>query len=389
MPEAPTADPQMELVDVKAELLHHGVTLSPAFSGRYGEPYLAKRRAYGNSDPLEFREGRLPQELYLLPDRLVCAVTIRLNSPWLLDSNEDEGFVVRRRSESRSFPVDFPHAPAFYDRTLSTGEKVKNVVTLYGGGSLGVFAFGSCRLVDIGKPCGYCSISQNRTLGVDFLNVISEARIEEALSLALEDTACPSTQVMVNGGNFPDQDRSFSHYTRLARAAARAVEASGRDVDVHLIVYPPRDLGRLAELSGSGVGVAMNYEVCEPDLFRKYCPGKTVYGGQEHIAAALRRAVEVLGEGSVYSILVGGLEPLESLERGLVELAGDGVTPVVNVFHADPATPLEHHPVPDADAIRAMGQALQEVYRQHAFAHPFYLDCGRNSIDTEAWRGLF
>jgi hypothetical protein len=389
MPEAPAAEPQMALVDVKAELLHHGVTLLPAFSTRYGDPYLAKRRAYGNSDPLEFREGRLPQELYLLPDRLVCAVTIRLDSPWLLDWNEDEGFVVRHRSGGGCTPIDFPREPAFYDRTLSNGEEVKKVVTLYGGGSLGVFAFGSCRLVDIGKPCGYCSISQNRTRGVDFLDVISEARIEEALSLALEDSACPITQVMVNGGNFPDQDRSFSHYARLARAAARAVETSGRDVEVHLIVYPPNDLGRLAELGRTGVSVAMNYEVCDPDLFRKYCPGKTVYGGQGHIAAALRRAVEELGEGSVYSILVGGLEPLESLERGLFELAGEGVTPVVNVFHADPATPLEHHPVPSADTIRAMGRTLQEVYRQHEFARPFYLDCGRNSIDTEAWRGLF
>jgi len=379
----------MALVDVKAELLHHGVNLSPAFSSHYGEPYLAKRRAYGNSDPLEFRQRLLPQELFLLPDRLVCAVTIRLDSPWTLDWSDDEGFVVRRGSGDRCIPVDFPRTPAFYDRALSSGEAVKNVVTLYGGGSLGVFAFGSCRLVDIGKPCGYCSISQNRDLGVDFLDVISEARIEEALSLALEDTACPITQVMVNGGNFPDQDRSFSHYARLARVAARAVKASGRDVEVHLIVYPPRDLGRLAELKGSGVGVAMNYEVCDPDLFRKYCPGKTVYGGQEHIAAALRRAAEELGEGSVYSILVGGLEPLESLERGLFELAADGVTPVVNVFHADPGTPLEQHPVPDASSVRAMGQVLQEVYRRYEFAHPFYLNCGRNSIDTEAWLGLF
>jgi len=389
MPEAPAIAPRMALVDVKAELLHHGVTLSPAFSSRYGEPYLAKRRAYGNSDPLEFRERLLPQELYLLPGRLVCAVTIRLDSPWLLDWSENEGFVVRQSSGDPCFPVDFPRTPAFYDSTLLSGEAVKNVVTLYGGGSLGVFAFGSCRLVDIGKPCGYCSISQNRDLGVDFLDVISEARIEEALSLALEDTSCPVTQVMVNGGNFPDQDRSFSHYARLARAAARAVEVSGRDVEVHLIVYPPRDLGRLAELSDSRVGVAMNYEVCDPGLFQKYCPGKEVYGGQEHIAAALRRAVEELGRGSVYSILVGGLEPLESLERGLFELAGDGVTPIVNVFHADPETPLARHPVPDAGSIRAMGQVLQEVYQRHEFARPFYLNCGRNSIDTEAWLGLF
>ena len=379
----------MGLVEVKAELLHHGVTLSPAFASRYGAPYLAKRRAYGNADPREFRESVIPQEMFLLPTKLVCAVTIRPRSPWLLDWTDDDGFAICRVADGDRYPVDFPRTPAFYDRALSTGETVKNVVTLYGGASLGVFAYGRCRLVDIGKPCGYCSISQNRNLGVDFIDVVSETRIEEALSLALEDEACPITQVMVNGGNFPDQDKSFSHYARLARAAQRAVEASNRDVEVHLIVYPPRDLGRLAELSGTGISVAMNYEVCDPDLFRKYCPGKTVYGGQKHIAAALKRAVKELGEGRVYSILVGGLEPLQSLERGMDELADDGVTPIVNVFHADPETPLESHPVPDPNEIRAIGLALQGVYRLHEFARPFYRDCGRNSIDTEAWLGLF
>jgi hypothetical protein len=384
-----TIESSMTLVDVKAELLHHGVTLSPAFTSRYGAPYLAKRRAYGNSDPREFRESVIPQELFLLPAGLVCAVTIRPDSPWLLDWSEDDGFSVQWLAGDRRFGIDFPCTPAFYERALSSGEMVKNVVTLYGGSSLGVFAYGRCRLVDIGKPCSYCSISQNRDLGVDFVDVVSEARIEEALVLSLEDAACPITQVMVNGGNFPDQDKSFSHYARLARAAQRAVENSGRDVEVHLIVYPPRDLGRLAELSGTGIGVAMNYEVCDPDLFKKYCPGKTAYGGQEHIAAALRRAVEELGEGMVYSILVGGLEPLESLESGMAELADSGVTPIVNVFHADPETPLETHPVPDASQIRAMGAALQDVYRIHEFAQPFYRGCGRNSIDTEAWMGLF
>ncbi len=383
--------PAMErtgLVAVKAELLSYGVLPTAAFLESYGEPYLRKRRAYGNSDPHEFREVLLPQELYLLPDRLVCAVTVRPESAWLLDFGSD-GFVVRNESLGVEHPVDFPHTPAFYDRRMSTGDAVKNVVTLYGGGSLGIFVYGRCRLDDIGKACGYCSIGPNRQRGVDFVDVVSQRRLIESLQIALADDDCPVTQVMVNGGNFPDQDKSFSFYASLAVAAKGVVDESGRDVEVHLIAYPPRDLGRLADLRGTGVGLAMNHEVFDPALFEVFCPGKVVYGGQSHIVAALHRAVEELGVGNVYSIFVGGLEPVESLEQGLRSLGEGGVTPIVNVFHADPDTALENHPMPSPEMILEMGSALQRVYREFEVANPFYMNCGRNSLDTEAWLGLF
>ncbi|HEX8535164.1 MAG TPA: radical SAM protein [Allosphingosinicella sp.] len=369
----------------KAELLSAGVDVSAEFLRRYGPPFLEKRRAYGNPDPDSVRHLTLPQELILEPDGLVVSVNIRPRSPHKLDW--DGGFCIR--GESGRIPITFPLRPQFYDYKTPDDLRLSRVITLYGGGALGIFIYGNCALVDMGKACQYCSIAPNRSHDVDFEKVIRPERIEETVFLALKDEAAPISQVMLNGGNFPDPDRSFLYYVEAARAARRAIDRSGRSVDLHLIVFPPRDLELLGELKGTGACVAMNSEVFDPELFARFCPGKEQVAGQGHMAAALRRGAEILGEGAVYSIIVGGLDDLATLSTGMQRLAGWGVTPVINVFHADPGTPMEQHPIPSAGSILEMGRALQEVFQANPRMRPFYLDCGRNSLDTEAYRGLF
>jgi hypothetical protein len=370
---------------LKAELLSAGMGLSQSFLDHYGPPYLEKRRAYGNPDPVAMREMVLPQELYLLPDRLVVSVNVRPGSPWTLDWRD--GFGV-------SGPwgwadIDFPRRPAFYDYVLEDGLRVSRVITLYGGGALGIFIYGNCALVDMGKACQYCSIAPNHSHDVDFEKVVRAQQVEESIFAALQDEEAPISQVMLNGGNFPDRDRSFNYYASMVEAARRGIARSGRPVDLHLIVFPPRDLGLFAGLRDLDVSIAMNSEVFSPELFARFCPGKDAVAGQRHLAEAMRRAALTLGEGKVYSIIVGGLDTAADLDRGMRQLADAGVTPIINVFHADPGTPMEKHPIPDPGAIMAMGAALQKVFEENEYMRPFYLDCGRNSLDTEAFKRLF
>lgn len=382
-------EPDESGVRIKAEILSYGVLPTEVFLAAYGPPFLEKRRAYGNPDDLAYRERTVPQELVLLPERLVCAVNIRAASPWRLDYRDGEFFVCTA-DERRWHLVTFPRYPAFYDASMTNGQPVKNVITLYGGGSLGIFVYGSCSLVDMEAACQYCSISPNRARETDFPQVVTEGTLREALTAALRDRECPVKQVMINGGNLPHLDRGFLYYARLVEVARRVLDNSGReDVELHLIVYPPRNLQLLECLRGLEVSVAMNIEVFDPELFRRYCPGKDRISGQHHIFNALLHAARTLGVGRVYSIFVGGLEHQDTMRAGMELLADGGVVPVINVFHADPDTPLHRHPTPSPERILVMGRALQEVYGRLSPFSPFYLDCGRNSIDTEAYRRLF
>lgn len=377
-----------ELVKIKAELLSCGLSLANELYENFGPPYLEKRRGYGNQDPLELRNKTIPQEIYLGSPSIVAAINVRHSSPWIL-THEDDNFLVSNKSDDRKIKVSFPLRPNFYDKKISSGQNVNQIITLYGGKSLAIFVYGTCSLVAIGKPCHYCSIDPNRTKPNDFEQVVKPWQLEEALKQALEDCPPEVNQVMINGGNFPDLDKSFTYYAELAQVADKVIKDMGKPIDLHLIVFPPQNLELLNLLKDTSVGIAMNTEVFDPLLFEKYCPGKTNTLGQENLFKALKKAVNVLGEGRVFSILVGGLEPHESLKKGLDFLANKGVTPVVNVFHPDPQTPLEAFPAPQPEEILRMGKALQETFSTNSFMTPFYKDCGRNSLDNEAYMNLF
>jgi hypothetical protein len=375
---------------LKAELLSHGVVPTESFLDMYGPPFLEKRRAYGNPDDVNYRVHTIPQELYILPERLICAVNIRRNSPWYLDwTKEDSYFVYNKGRPEQRAHVSFPLRPKFYDRTLTEGEPVQNFVTLYGGGSLGVFVNGRCSFNDVGQTCGFCSLAPNRSRQTEFPEILKAHQVRQALQYALEDNETPITQVMINGGNFRDMDNGFLYYVEIVRETRGAINSVGRDVELHLIVGPPRNLKLLKRLKDLNVSVAINLEVHDPDLFIQYCPGKHNVFGRDHVERALMACVDHLGPGHVYSIFVGGLEPVDSLATGMLHIAESGITPIVNVFHPDPDTSLANTPSPSPSEIIEMGRSLQAIFLKFSFAKPFYLDCGRNSIDTEAYYELF
>ncbi|MBT2269025.1 radical SAM protein [Rhodococcus erythropolis] len=376
-----------DMVRIKAQILEHGVAPDRNFLENYGAPNLLKRRAYGNPDDLEYLNVDLPQELRL-HDEVIVGAAARSGSPWTLSRSPDGQNYVQHASLGR-VDVSFSAQPQFYEQRTVSGQPVNSIVTLYGGGALGIFAYGNCALVDMNAACQYCSISANRSKGDEFQFAVSAKQVREALDVALADEATPVKQVMLNGGNFSDTDKSFLHYVTLVSAAREAIDAAGRDVELHLIVYPPHDYRLLHRLSDYDVHLAMNTEVHDPELFAKYCPGKEVLGGQRHLRRGLEEAVLALGPGQVYSIFVGGLESVESLTDGLTLSAEMGVIPVINVLHADPGTPLAEHPEPSAQQIIEMGAALEKTYADHSFCRSFYAGVGRNSLDHEAHLRLF
>lgn len=371
----------------KAALLAHGVTISPATVRAFAEsPYLAKQRAYGNPDAEQYLDVAIPQELYLVPNDIVVSVNAVMSSPFALECRAGEFVVASSESE---WPVTFPVTPGFYHERLQDGRFVSDIATLYGGSSLGIFANGGCDLVERNAACQYCSIEPNRSVQNRFPRVVTPGHLVEAIRIALTMPGSELiSQIMLNGGNFPDADRSFGYYCTLAEAAREVVDDVRPGMAIHLIAYPPRDHSLFRRLQGLNVQLAINFEVFDPSLFAQYCPGKHTLTGQAGLLKAIEAAASTLGDGQVFSICVGGLEPLMSLEAGVRHVATLGATPVINVFHPDPGTPLASRARPSVMYIITAGQVLQDVYDEY-HCDPFYLRCGRNAIDSEAHWQLF
>jgi len=374
---------------IKAAVLSEGVRFSTEFLKHYGKPFLFKRRAYGNSDDIKFWNANIPQEMFLKESGLVCGIHGREASNWVLDYIDDEYWLCR--NDERSVILDFPKEPNFYNETLNSQKKGNQLGTLYGGNSLGIFVYGSCALVDMKAACQYCSIEPNRERQTEFVKVVKPSDVYDLVKIALESDHGKFSQVMINGGNFTDRDKGFKYYTKVCEAARRAINDTqcADTVELHLIVFPPKNKKLFQDLANFNVSVAMNSEVHDPVLFEKYCPGKVIIGGQKEILESLENASKYLGQGKVYSIFVGGLEPITSLKKGIYEALDHGATPVINVFHADPGTPLSNHPLPSTEFIIEAGKILQEAYMPHDYITPFYDGCGRNALDSEAYHKLW
>lgn len=375
----------MEAVEIKAWIVSHGIRISKSALDAFGLPYLEKRRAYGIQDPGRFLHTPIPQELFLLPKRLVCSVNIKDDSPWLLEFNPTNGYFVS--NGTHLCPVTFLRRPLYYSSKQEvSGRKLNQYFTLYGGSALGAFLSRSC--VFHGKTgCHYCSLDNNTENADNYAQLIKPTELHAALEEILKENY-PFGSVMLNGGTTGNLDDSFRFYVKQAKSALDAVEKSGRSIPVHLITAPPRNLELLNLLKGLNIRIAMDSEVADDSLYQKYCPGKSRAVPKRHLFAALKRCVDILGTGNACSVFVGGLEPVSSLSNGMRQLAEIGVAPVVNVLHVDPNTKIANDLIPSAEAVLEMGSALQELYLEYGF-EPFYRDCGRNSLDDEASLGLF
>jgi hypothetical protein len=377
-------------IQCKIQLLSNGIAIDSSVINNYESFFIEKRRAYGIPDPEDYLSMRIPQELLIIPENIICSININPLSLWVLkyDPNNKNYYI---QYDIFMKTVTFPIRPKFYDRTLisNTDKRVNQIISLYGGHSIGAFLSRNCCYEKEGV-CRFCSLCNNHGELNDFCDVIDSDDLLESLEIALEENY-PITQIMLNGGNKKDLNENFKFYVERALDVRKYLDNSNKkDIELHLIVSPPSQLDLIKSLVDKNIRIAMNMETYNDKIFAKNCPGKNKYIGHKNIFNALIQAVKFLGIGNVFSIFVGGLEPIDSINTGIDILTSEGIIPVINVLHVDPNTKISVNQRPSVEYIMSVGKHLQEAYKPiHSMFIPFYKDCGRNSIDTEAYDGLF
>lgn len=376
----------------KAQLLSNGICIDNSVINNYNFEFIEKRSAYGIQDPAEYQLCRIPQELFILPEEIVCAINIKKESDYVLYYSEiDATYWVVGKTLQNKVQVSFPLRPDFYSKSLTLNNpiKVNQVITLYGGHSLGAFLVRNCWIEKNGV-CHFCSLCNNHSSQNDFLNIIDDDSLIESLRIAISENY-PITQIMINGGNLADLDVNFDFYvSKIIKIRKMLDDYRRSDIELHLIVSPPKRLSLIDKINSLDIKIAMNMETYDNALFSKYCPGKDRYIGHKHTFDALNKCVAVLGEERVYSIFVGGLEPIDSLYNGMVCMRDSGIVPVINVLHIDPNTFMREGQRPSPEFILKAGALLQNIYSTYSEKFtPFYYKCGRNSIDAEAYLKMF
>jgi hypothetical protein len=374
---------------LKLHMLSEGVSFDSAFLEHFARDSqsMEKRRVYNDSDERQLsRSLRVPQEMYI--KNVVVAVNYKQHSPWQIAYCD--GLYRLLGKDGTDVEITFPERPRFLEHITPDGIRCDRVANLYGGSSLAFFTPGTCYFFNDNHECRFCSLQPNRSVQQSFLHKISPALASSVLKIALETDAHLVKQIMLVGGNIPNYDQGFKCHLEIATALEEpqiSLPAEQR-LETHIATMPPHDFGLFTLFAELNARVTMNIEVFDERLFEIICPGKAHLYGRHKLMQALEHATKVVSGMRVHSILIAGLEPVESTIAGIKHLASIGVTPIINVFHNDRGSHYEHHPRPSFEHLLEIAQALQSVYKEYRLT-PYWKGCGRNALDFEAQQGWF
>ncbi len=191
---------------------------------------------------------------------------------------------------------------------------------------------------------------------------------------ACQDTVLPTRHAMISGGTPSPLD-----YGYLDDIFEQVIRTSGMPVDVMLA---PRKDDIIDRLANWGIhGYSINIEVFDDETAARLIPQKHRLG-LKSFADTISRAVERVGnQGRVRSLILVGLEPEESVLKGVEFLARLGCDPVLSSFRPAAGTPLKDLLPPSAETMARMYlKSLEITERYGVKLGPRCIPCQHNTL---------
>ncbi len=296
----------------------------------------------------------------------VVSVRVNPESPLEIDLGAD-GLELRLGREVVAALEVLPNPP-YYERTLTSGQPVDEVApTIEWGYLIYLTVYRKCQYFGFKEECRFCDLNENYrqqvAAGRPYRTVKPIEEVLEALAL-IAGTDDLSRAYTITGGSITRHLRGMTEAEFYA-SYARAIE--GR--------FPGRWIGKMVTQAlpekeqwlfrEAGIRIYHpNYEVWDPDLFEKLCPGKAAYVGRREWFRRILAARDVFGAANVIPNFVAGIEmakphgfssvadALASTGEGLEWFMSQGVMPRFTTWCPEPLStlgrdqgpaPLEYH----------------------------------------------
>jgi hypothetical protein len=246
--------------------------------------------------------------------------------------------------------------PPYYRAKLPDDRPVAEIApTIEWGYLLYLTVFRVCQYFGAKEECQFCDINNNYRQqiqeGRPYTGVKSVADIIAALE-AIDASGSESRAYTITGGSVTSTLQGKNEVEFYAQYV-EAIESRfpGRWISkVVTQAWPVADVRRLKE-AGAQI-YHPNYEVWDPELFPKICPGKTRYIGRDEWIRRIVDAAEVFGAPRVIPNFVAGVEmarpygytevedAVRSTAEGLEFFMSKGITPRFTTWCPEPMTPL-------------------------------------------------
>ncbi len=346
---------------LKFELLADGAALSPA-----AEAALDEIVDGGELSPHDYASTsglivRLDDDVWVnMPVERYNANFVP-GTTLVFDHGPDGFFVHGRGFES---PASYWAPPGYLGGTTSTGRPINNFVHTHGDRARLSPTIG-CAMV-----CDFCNIPFDDVYaGLKPVDIMLEA-----VRTALDDELQPARHLLISGGT-PGKP----HVAGMAAAYERVL-TEFPDLEVDIMMVPLDGLFDLPRLDGLGLHqISINLELYSEKIAADVMRHKHRQG-RDYYLDFLGDAAETLGGNRVRSMLMVGLEPIESTLEGVEAILQRGCVPVLSPFRPDPVTPMRDSRPSTADELREVFVRATDLAEQYGI--PLGPDCVPDTHNT-------
>lgn len=302
---------------------------------------------------------RAPEEIRITGGHfnlLPTIVSVRINpaSPYFIKPyGEKTGLFI---GDTFLGELEFPQIPAYYNNTTRSGKPVGEIAPVIEWGYLiYLTVFRNCQYFGKTEECAFCDINHNyrqqKKEGRPYTGVKPLEEILEVLGFI--DQQDDVAKVYTITGGSVTKDLRGKNEVDFYYEYAEGIEKKFPGRWLGKIVTQAWEKADLQRFKDVGIQVYHpNYEIWDPVLFEKFCPGKTRYIGRENWMQRIVDSADIFGPSHVIPNFVGGVElskpwgfktideAIESTSEGLDFFMSHGVVPRFTTWCPEPFTTL-------------------------------------------------
>ena len=267
------------------------------------------------------------------------------------------------------YPRDF-----LEDKKTKTSEIPYPEIAFLSTDRLRVHLTNSCIFKECGQGCTFCNIQPSH-------GVIGLEDIEEVVADYCANSRDLKLRHFLVGG----QTAPESHIKKTVDII-KIIRKHAPYADIYAMVIPYSKPTISAMYEAGMTQLSCNIEVFDDNLAAKYMPGKRKKSANDYIDT-LSYATTLLGRrGNVRTMLIVGLEPTDSLTKGIERITSRGIQPILSVFRALPQTPLENLISPSMEKLVSIYEQTQAICKKNGlFLGPKCVNCQNNTLALPYW----
>lgn len=323
---------KIEFIKLKCDLLINGLRLNE----------LRKDLINNQGWKEEKANSFLPAELKL-PNDIIVQIRENPEANFRLRIIENE-LIVEDKSSRRISEADFISLPPFANNVTSDGKSFKDIVVYNGICNLNFTWNYFCDYFRTKSACRFCNLTpaQDFYPEENITNSYKNARqIADVIQSAKNYHTDP--KAILTRGTPADKNGLGGTIQILEELANRFPFSSHNNrLKILFTISPTKNIDDIKLMYELGMhSVSFNFEVFDKGYWKAIVPGKDKYIGRELWEASLIEAVKYFGVGRVFSALIAGLEPRNTLLDGVKWCAERGIIPIIVPFSPETGSEFE------------------------------------------------